>query len=607
MMPRSRFARYLSGGLMKITFLRAGAAVTAVLALAACGGTGSVRLEPQPNHTLTLLHSNDLHSHLEPFDSDPSQGGVARLKTAVDAVRAEVGAERTLLVDAGDYFQGTLFFNAWQGSDGVMALNAIGYDAVTLGNHEFDLGPAGLARALRGEPVTIAGVGYATERLRVPVVATNLDYQDEPALAGQGLFVKSVVVEKAGRAIGIVGATTSTTAASSSPGPNVRFLDYVDSVQAEVDRLTAAGIKQIVLLSHIGYSYDLGLAGSYTGVDVIVSGHDHRLLGDAAALAADPATAYMAGSVAGPYPTVRAGADGKPVLVVSAWEWGRVLGRLDLSFDDDGVLTAWSGAPIPINDSLAEDAALAAKVAEYKQPVSAMGGEVIGEAAVLLAGGTYSGVRQREMPLGNLVADVLLRYASAAYGAQVALTNGGGIRDTIAPGRVTFGQALAVLPFSNTIAVVDVSGAELVAGLDHALTWGYDPATASARYSGGFPQIAGMTVHYCGASVTAIQEAVVDGATPPRPDCPGAIRDGGVVTRVLVRGEPIDLAATYRVAGNDFNLLKGGDGNVVFAAACAREGTFCQDSGVMLVDELVREFREHSPVSRDVEGRLLAQ
>ncbi len=579
-------------------------ALAAAAALAACSA-GSSRPEPQSQVTLTLLHTNDLHSHLQPFGGNPSQGGVARLKSAVEAVRAEVGADRVLLVDAGDYFQGTLFFSAWQGSEAVMVLNDLRYDAVTLGNHEFDRGPTGLARALRGEPATIAGVEYPTDRLTVPVVATNLDYRDEPALAGQDLLTDSVVVHKAGRPIGIVGIVTATTADLSSPGPNIRFLDYVESVQREVDRLTAAGVKIIVLLSHVGYTLDLELAGKYRGVDVIVSGHDHKLLGDAEALAAEPATAYLAASVAGPYPTVRRDADGKPVLVVSAWEWGKVLGRLDLRFDEQGVLQEWAGAPIPIDDSIAEDAALAARVSEYLRPVEAMSAVVVGSAADEFAGGSVSGVRHREMPLGDLVADVMLRYAGSAYGAQAALVNGGGIRASIAPGPVTFGQALEVLPFDNRIVVVELTGAELVAALDHGLTWGYDPATGKAEYSGSFPQIAGMTVRYCGDSVVALQNAMDHEGSVPPPECPDALRPGGVVTALQVQGEPVRLDATYRVASNEFIALAGGDAYTMFPDACARADRLCEDSGVLLLDEFVRELRENSPLRHPPGGRLL--
>lgn len=124
--------------------------------------------------TITILHTNDTHSHLEPFPRDseltagnqgPQQGGIARRKTLIDTIRSS--DPNVLLLDAGDNFQGTIFYNAWRGSAEVMVLNTLGYDAITLGNHEFDLGPVMLGRALRGEPVKIASSTYHTQKLQL--------------------------------------------------------------------------------------------------------------------------------------------------------------------------------------------------------------------------------------------------------------------------------------------------------------------------------------------------------------------------------------------------------------------------------------------------------
>jgi 2',3'-cyclic-nucleotide 2'-phosphodiesterase (5'-nucleotidase family) len=175
---------------------------------------------PDGGTTLTLLHSNDTHSHIETFTDTIPQGGVARRKTLIERVRGEVGADHTLLLDAGDFFQGTIFFNAWGGSESIMAMNDMRYDAATLGNHEFDLGAAGLARALTGGPVKIAGDGYATEAPAFPIVATNLDVSGEAEL--QGLLHKYRVIEKAGNRYGVLGVVTEDLAKISSPGANIK-------------------------------------------------------------------------------------------------------------------------------------------------------------------------------------------------------------------------------------------------------------------------------------------------------------------------------------------------------------------------------------------------
>jgi 5'-nucleotidase len=272
-----------------------------------------------------------------------------------------------------------------------------------------------------------------------------------------------------------------------------------------------------------------------------------------------------------------------------------------VTFDEKGRVKGWSGGPIFINESIAEDAEVAARVAEYRAPVDDLAGVDIGTAGVLFDGSRIPGVRTQEMPLGNLVADVLLDYAAPALGADVALTNGGGIRATIEAGNVTFGDALSVLPFGNTITVVEVTGAELVAALDNGLSWAYDADANAPRSSGSFPQVAGMTVTYCGETVSDIQA----GTLPPAA-CETAMLEGGLVTSVSIDGTAIDLQADYRVASNNF-LVNGGDFYSMFAEACAREGGFCQDSFVLMLDELVREFENDSPVARVSEGRLSAE
>jgi 5'-nucleotidase len=411
--------------------------------LGGCAGFGDV--PPSRPITLTLLHTNDTHSHLEPFPRDdelsaghqgPQQGGIARRKALIDAIRAR--EPNVLLVDAGDSFQGTIFYNAWKGSAEIMALNALGYDAVTLGNHEFDRGPAELGRALRGEPVEIAGAVYPTEKLCPPIVATHVDARAEPAL--RGLFAPSAVLERGGERFGILGVVTEDVPAISSPGPNVRFLDAVSSVQAEADRLRAAGI------------------------DVIVSGHDHALLGDPAAVEA--VAPGQGERIKGPYPTVTAGADGAPVLVVSAHEWGRWLGPLKVTFDERGVIRRWEGQPIFVRgcafargavdcgrQSAPEDPAVAAQVASYRAPLDRFADAVIGRAGMFFDGGRTPGLRTREMPLGNLVADAMWAAAAQSDGAVAAIVNGGGIRAGLNAGDATFEEALAVLPFGNTVAV----------------------------------------------------------------------------------------------------------------------------------------------------------
>lgn len=569
------------------------------VALSFAGLNGCARFSGDPPSrpiTLTLLHTNDTHSHLEPFPRDdelsagnqgPQQGGIARRKTLIDTVRDS--EPNVLLVDAGDHFQGTIFYNAWKGSAEIMAMNALGYDATTLGNHEFDRGPAELGRALRGEPVEIAGTVYPTEKPRPPIVVTNIDVSAEPAL--RGLFAPSVVLERGGERFGILGVVTEDVPAISSPGPRVRFLDAVSSVQAEADRLRAAGINKIILLSHSGYPVDLERAPRWRGIDLIVSGHDHALLGDPVAV---EAVAPGQGEwVKGPYPTVTAGADGVPVLVVSGYEWGRWLGRLKVDFDERGIIQQWEADPMFVRgcafvrgavdcsrQRAPEDPAVKARVARYRAPMDRFAQVVIGRAGMVFDGGRTPGLRTQEVPLGNLIADTMRTAAAQSDGAVAALVNSGGIRAGFNAGDATFEHALAVLPFGNTLVVLELTGEELVAALDQGV---------SQPGEGAFPQVAGLTLVYC--------------AGVP---CPAALRPGSRITALTVNGVPVNLAARYRIAINSY-MAGGGDGYAMLQAACARPGGYCRDTGLLDLDLLVEAFKTQSPLVRRVEGRIVTR
>ncbi|MGR3363286.1 MAG: metallophosphoesterase, partial [Maritimibacter harenae] len=251
--------------------------------------------------SLIILHTNDFHARFEPIskydsgcsaeDNDAGEcfGGSARLVTAIE--EAKERAETWLLVDGGDQFQGTLFYTYYKGALAAEMMNKMGYDAMTVGNHEFDDGP----EVLRGFMDTVD----------FPVLMSNADVSGEPLLADA--LTKSTVIEKGGEKIGLIGLTPQDTDELSSPGPNVIFTDPSDAVQGEVDKLTDMGVNKIIVLSHSGYQVDQTVAQNTDGVDVIVGGHSNTLLGD------------MDGA-AGPYPTVV-----NNVQIVQAYAYGKFL------------------------------------------------------------------------------------------------------------------------------------------------------------------------------------------------------------------------------------------------------------------------------------------
>ncbi|ODN69287.1 bifunctional metallophosphatase/5'-nucleotidase [Methylobrevis pamukkalensis] len=468
---------------------------------------------------LTILHTNDFHSRIEPVNKYDSTcvgkdlaegacfGGSARLATAIRERRA--AHPDALLVDGGDQFQGSLFYNHYKGEVAAEMMTALGYDAMTVGNHEFDDGPEVL-RAF------IARVGF-------PILLANADVSAEPQLAGA--VKPSVVVEKGGQKIGLVGLSPADTAELASPGPNVTFSDPESALKREIAALTEAGVDKIVVLSHSGYTVDQRIAATVPGIDVIVGGHSHTLLSN------------TDDKAEGPYPTWITGPDGTRVPIVQAYAYGRFLGELQVTFDDAGTVTAAAGAPVVMDAGIAEDETLKARIADLAKPLEAIRSEVVAATSAPIDGSRET-CRVAACEMGVLVADAMLA-RTAAQGVTIAIQNGGGLRASIDAGEVTMGEVLTVLPFQNTVATLGLTGADVVAALEGGVARVEEGA-------GRFPQVAGLRYTWTRAAK------------------PGE----GRIRKVEVRdGEtwvPIDPAKVYLVVTNNY-MRGGGDGYSVFA------------------------------------------
>ncbi|MDK3019518.1 bifunctional metallophosphatase/5'-nucleotidase [Pseudodonghicola flavimaris] len=502
------------------------------------------------DYKLTILHTNDFHARFEPiskYDSGCSAedneagkcfGGSARIATAISDARAR--SNNSILLDGGDQFQGTLFYTYYKGKLAAELMNRFGYDAMTVGNHEFDNGP----EVLRG----------FVDAVDFPVLMANADISGEPALKGSALR-KSVVLERGGEKLGIIGLTPQDNPELSSPGPNIIFTDPVDAVQAEVDRLTAEGIDKIIVLSHSGYTVDERIAAETSGVDVIVGGHSHTLLSDTSDRAA------------GPYPTMING-----VAIVQAYAYGRFLGELNVTFDDDGTLTEATGAPLLLDASVAEDSAVKARITEAAQPLEEIRNQVVAQAAAAIDAGRES-CRAGECAMGNLVADAMLDRV-ADQGVTVAITNGGGLRASIDAGDITMGEVLTVLPFQNTLSTFEISGQGLIDALENGVSQVEDGA-------GRFPQVSGLSFTW-------------DPSKPPME---------GRITEVQVASEdgfvPIDPAATYLAVTNNY-VRNGGDGYKVFTG----DDKNAYDFGPDLADVTAAYLAANSPYEPYTDGRI---
>ncbi len=496
------------------------------------------------DYTLTILHTNDFHARFEPIskydsgcsaeDNDAGEcfGGTARLITAVAEARARTN--NSILVDGGDQFQGTLFYTYYKGAMAAEFMNQLGYDGMTVGNHEFDDGP----EVLRG----------FVDTLTFPVLMSNADISGEPLL--NDAIQKSTIIERGGERIGLIGLTPQNTDELASPGPNVIFTPPADAVQAEVDRLTEEGVNKIIVLSHSGYNVDIAVAEATTGVDVIVGGHTNTFL------YSDDEDA------AGPYPTMIG-----DTAIVQAYAYGKFLGELNVTFDDMGVITEASGAPLLIDSNVAEDAAAKERIAELAVPLEEIRNEVVAEAADVLVG-DRAVCRAMECSMGNLIADAMLARV-AEQGVDVALMNSGGIRADIDAGEVTMGEVLTVLPFQNTLSTFQISGETLYEALENG-------ASEHADGAGRFLQIAGMTM-------------TVDVSQEP----------GSRISDVMIGGEPLDMAKTYGAVSNNF-VRNGGDG-----FSMLRDAENAYDFGPDVADVVAEYLAADGAYEPYTDGRIM--
>ncbi len=495
-------------------------------------------------YSITVLHTNDFHDRFEPIsrfnsgcgEEDNAEGkcfgGAARMVTAINTAKAR--ADNWLLVDAGDQFQGTLFFQYYAGDVQAEMMNKLGYDAMAVGNHEFNNGPEGLASFV--------------EKVNFPVLMSNADISGSNVLSG--LIEKSVVVEKNGEQIGLIGVTPVNNDELSSPGPNIIFSDPSPAIQAEVDALSEQGVNKIIVLSHSGYPTDLVIAQNTTGVDLIIGGHSNTLLSNIDEDAADS------------YPSMMNG-----VPIVQAFAYGKYLGEVNIVFDDEGNVTSAVGEPILIDRFVAEDAETKARVAELAAPLDEIRNKVVAEAAAPIEG-DRSVCRVEECPMGNLVADAMLARVKD-QGIQIAFANSGGIRASIDGGEVTMGEVMTVLPFQNTLSTFSASGQTIIDALENGVS-------QVEEVAGRFPQVAGMSFTW-------------DSAAEP----------GKRIVEVKVGGEPIDPAATYGVVTNNY-VRNGGDGYRMFADA-----PDAYDFGPDLADVMAEYMAANSPAAPAVEGRIM--
>lgn len=476
---------------------------------------------------IVILHTNDVHGAISGYAK------VAALKDAYEARGAYV-----LLMDAGDFIQGDPTVSTSEGATAVELMNLAGYDVASMGNHEFDYGYQNLKDLEADADFTI--------------VDANVLYN------GQVAFEDNVVFTAPdGTKIGVFGLDTPETATKAHPAKiqGVTFLageDLYDCAQDQVDALEAEGCEYIICLGHLGIDEEsvgnrsIDLLEEVEGIDVFIDGHSHSTLEDVKAAA---------------------GGTGKvgDTLVTSTGTKLESVGVVTI--DADGTITT---ATTPVADLTAEDADVAARAAAIQKEIDDEYGTVFAKTEVALNGEREPGNRTEETNLGDLICDALV-WGAEREGTEVdaAVTNGGGIRASIAAGDITKKDINTVLPFGNTLSIVQVTGAELLEALE-ASTY------CTPTSIGGFPQVSGIKF------TVDTTKAYDQGEQYPGSTYYGP-KSIQRVTIETVGGEPFDANATYTIATNDF-MAAGGDTYYAFAAASVN-----YDLGLSM-DEVVMDY-----------------
>ncbi|KAK3608407.1 hypothetical protein CHS0354_035407 [Potamilus streckersoni] len=399
-------------------------------------------------------------------------GGVARHVNLVNRIRAE--RDNVLLLDAGDRFTGTVWFTQYQGLESSFFMNKLKYDAMCLGNHEFDQGVEGL----------VAFLGNVT----FPVLSANIDVSGEPRLQGK-LKKSTVKILPNGVKVGIIGFSSTETAYISNAGPTVKFQNEILAIRDEADRLTSQGVQILIALGHAGYASEQDIAKAIPNLDIVVGGHSHTFLYSGPQPSWEP--------IEGPYPTVVVQEDGRKVPVVTAFAWGKYLGRIDVTFDANGTALNWTGNPMLLNNSVEQDNATLQEVLQMAKPLKEIRNTIIGTTAVNLEG-EFPSCRLKECSMGNLFADAIIDFHldkkndnETWAAAPIAIWNGGGIRASIKQGKISLGDIYTVLPYANSVDKITISGFNLRQALEQAVA-NYNTTTPPAA----FPQVSGLRVMF---------------------------------------------------------------------------------------------------------------
>ena len=478
-----------------------------VVANEVSGTTSIYEVVANEEFKLSILHVNDTHSHLASetmklkfngVSTYTEVGGYPRVISKINDLQAR--GLNTLTLNAGDTFQGTLYYSLFKGEADSAMLNMTNWDAIELGNHEFDDGDAHLASYLK------------SLNPNFNILAANVEAPAGNVL--ENLWSPYIIKEFDGQKVGVIGLDiVGKTQESSSPSDEIEFLDEVLTAQRYIDELKCQKVDKIVLLTHVGYNNDIDFASRLSGVDVIVGGDSHSLLGDFSALG-------LLSDQNGAYPTIATSLDGDKVCVVQAWQYAYAVGSLDVVFDKEGKVKSCQGeATVLLGESfkqkdadgkkvlvsddvkeeilkivnqnpyvqqIHEDSDALGTLAVYSEQVESQKSVKIGTVAEFLGHNRFPMDKKdgvSELALGSDIAPIVAKsFYELSKRADACIQNAGGVRTSIADGEVTMGDAYALLPFANTLFEIDMLGSEVKQVLEDALTFASSPDGSTGAF-----------------------------------------------------------------------------------------------------------------------------
>ncbi|MBN2826065.1 MAG: NAD nucleotidase [Campylobacterales bacterium] len=439
----------------------------------------------KPLFKTTFIHINDHHSHI---DSDTLTlnvegqeikaqiGGFANAVTKIKALQQS--SINPITLHAGDALQGTMYYTLFKGKVDAMVMNQIKWDGFTLGNHEFDDGDKVLNEFLQA--------------LNAPVISSNVVANPPSPLYKKWKPYR--IIKRSGERIAIIGLDVAfKTKYSSNPSKDIHFSDEVTTVQKYVQEIEAMGINKIILLSHFGYENDQKLATQVKGIDVIIDGDSHTLLGDFA----------MAGLKSqGKYPTI---IDTKqPTCIAQAWQYGYVVGQLQVSFDSNGVVQECQGKPTlilnpttnsqlkalakqyPQLEIIQPDTKTTNLIHKYKQKLESKKRQIIATSKAYIGHNRIPKDKAdgfSTLPFGSDIAPLIAKaFYLKSHHAACAIQNAGGVRTGLKKGQISIDDVYKLLPFSNTLIEIPMNGSQIQAVLEDALN-----AVYNNHSSGAFP------------------------------------------------------------------------------------------------------------------------